>query len=139
MLWALFASVPVFAWAGPAKIDAKLIYGTNADNQPKEEALRDLEPRFKPDFGYKRYQLLGEKSATLKEGDADKLDLGHQFEIAIKNKGEKKKFHVLQIDLFHQGKKLLFIEVSVEEKSEPIFIKGPWTDQGLLIIAVTAR
>jgi len=127
------------SWAGPAKIDARLIYGSNTDDQPKEAALQDIEPKFKPDFGYKHYRLLGEKNASINDGESAVMDLGHQFQITVKNKETKKPYHVLQIDLYHQGKKLLFIEVSVEQKSEPIFIKGPWTDQGLVIIALTAK
>ncbi len=135
----VLAWTEAWSWAGPAKIDARLIYGTNTDDQPKEAALQDIESKFQPDFGYRHYRLLGEKTATIKEGESSTLDLGHQFQLVIKHKSSKKPFRVLQIDLFHQNKKLLFIEVSVEQKSEPIFIKGPWTEQGLVIIALTAR
>jgi hypothetical protein len=132
------ATTTVSASEPVASVTAKLIYGSNTD-QPKEQALADLEPRFKPDFGYKHYRLLGEKSVTLKEGYSETLDLGHQFAVSVKHKETRKQFHVLAIDLYHKEKWLLFLEVSVKNKSEPIFIKGPNTEQGLVIIALTAK
>ena len=122
-----------------AVIEVKLIYATNTEDQPKEEALKDIEPRLKPDFGYKHYSLLGEKSVELNEGDEEKLDLGHQIEVSIKHKDTKKHFHVLGVNLYHHNKWLFFIEVSVQQKSKPIFIKGPFTKDGLVIIALTAK
>lgn len=129
----------VHAFGASAEIQARLIYGTNEEDLPKEAALADLEPRFKPDFGYKHYRLLGEKKATLKEGKTDRLELGHEFAVRIRHRETKGDFHVLQIDVFHKSKKLLFLEVSVRQNSEPIFIKGPWTEKGLIIIALTAN
>jgi hypothetical protein len=122
-----------------AVIEAKLIYATNSEEPSREEAPRDIESRLKPDFGYKHYCLLGEKSVKLKEDDEEKIDLGHQIEVSIKHKGTKKQFHVLGVNLYHQNKWLFFIEVSVQQKSKPIFIKGPFTKDGLVIIALTAK
>jgi hypothetical protein len=133
------ATMPLYAAEPTATVTAKLIYGSNATDQPKEQALAELEPRFKPDFGYKHYRLLGEKSVTLKEGYSETLDLGHEFTVSIKHKETQKQFRVLAINLYHKGKWLLFLEVSAKNKSEPIFIKGPTTEQGLVIIALTAK
>ena len=55
-----------------AIIEAKLIYATNSEDAPKGEATKDIESRLKPDFGYKYYSLLGEKSVKLQEGDEEK-------------------------------------------------------------------
>jgi len=133
------AAGPVCGGDATAAIEARLIYGTNADPKSAGGAAPELEPRLKRDFGYKHYRVLGERSAKLKEGDGEKLELGQNFDISVKHKGTKKQFHTLGIDLYHQGKWLLFIEVSVKQRSEPIFIKGPWTEDGLLIIALTAK
>lgn len=122
-----------------ASIEAKLIYGTNAEDQPTEEQLKDIEPRLKPDFGYRNYRLLGEKIFKLKEGNEEKCELGHQIEVSIKHNGTKKQFQVLGVNLYHQNKWLFFIEVSVQQKSKPIFIKGPFTKDGLVIIMLTAK
>lgn len=139
LAWAAPAAMQAYAGEPTATVEARLIYGTNTENKSKEEPVKELESRLKRDFGYKHYRLLSTKSAQIKEGYSEKLDLGHQIEISIKHKGTKKQFHTLAVDLYHQNKWLLFLEVSVQQKSEPIFIKGPWTEQGLVIIAVTAK
>ena len=131
-------SLPGSALAA-ATIEAKLIYAANDSDEPDQHLLKELEPRLRHDFGYKHYRLLGEKSAEMKEGDNVMLDLGHQFQLSVKHKGAKKDFQILQIDLFHKKEWRLYFELSVKQKGEPIFVKGPPTDNGLVIIELAAK
>jgi hypothetical protein len=140
MCW-IVASMAATTFAGDtgAKIQVKLIYGTSAEDQSNEPELQEMGAMFKADFGFKHYKLLGEKAAKLKEGESDTLDLGHQFEVRLKNKATKKPYHVIDINLFHKGGWLCYFEASVAAKGEPVVIKGPWTKQGLVIIVLTAK
>lgn len=139
LLWATVAAVFGGDETPRAIIHVRLIYATNEPDGIHDKELADLEPRFRPDFGYKHYKLLGEKRVELKEGDSVLLDLGHSFGLSLKHVGTRQRFHLLHVDLFHQKKWLFWFETSVKQRSEPLFIKGPWTEKGLVIIALEAK
>lgn len=140
ILWLALAAIfaPVAGWADTAKLEVLLIYGTNED-KPTEAALSELKEKFKPDFGYKHYSLLGSRKVELKEGESQMVDMGHKLQVSLKHLQARKKFHLMNCDLYHRGDWLLYIQLNVSQEGEPVFIKGPWTEKGLLILAVKAK
>jgi hypothetical protein len=117
-----------------ASIEARLVRASN-DAEKTDEQLTKLEPKLKRVFGYQHYRQLGIQKAPLKENERLRLDLGEGVVVFVTPKGEEKKAHVMDFEMY-SGRAALVKSTVRAPRDREMFIKGPEVGSTLLIVSL---
>ncbi len=127
----------VAASSHAASINAQLIRASNT-SEASDEALKELEPKLKKEFGYKFYHLLGTKQESLEQKTKSRLDLGEGFVLFVTPQAEDKKGNELEIEWW-SGRALLVKTVAKIPAKRSVFIKGPGVGEDWIILALSVH
>ncbi|MDX2226502.1 MAG: hypothetical protein SFY92_05315 [Verrucomicrobiae bacterium] len=116
---------------------AKLVYARNQPPQEKSDPGLDpaLLKKIEKTFGYKYHRIAAQARSPITKYTADFPRLGQDFSLKIEELGHQDGKYRLRINLFHKNKSLL--ETTVDfRKDVPLLIRGPFYDQGELILVI---
>lgn len=113
-----------------------------ANNAPQPTAapkeLTKIEAKLKELFGYNQFQVIGQTTQTLTDGNEGWEATSKYFSLHVNSKGEQKAGYLLNLQLFQEQKLLLETEAKLSKRS-PLVIKGPIVGDGQLLLLVLVQ
>ncbi len=113
-----------------------------AENSPQPAAipaeLTRIEQTLKDLFGYNQFQIIGQSSKTLQNGNENWLAWSRYFSLLVDAHGQGKGGYVLDLKLYREKELLLETEAKLSKRS-PLVIKGPQVGSGQLLLVLFVR
>lgn len=132
ILLSLLMMTPV---AQAASAQARLVRASMKDGAT-DQKLKDIEPKLREVFGYKRYTLLGQNQDTLQTGKQLKLCPDEGFTVFVTESSVKNKIHKMELEVYSGKASLVKNTMKIAEKNS-VFIKGPEVGSELIVIVLT--
>ncbi|MDZ4816185.1 MAG: hypothetical protein SGI71_07950 [Verrucomicrobiota bacterium] len=131
----LALSVSTFA----QDISAQLVYAFNGPvSQSKEVSELGYEDKLQRAFKYHHYRVTHQGVSSLKSDGVQSFALGSDFSAQIEKLSKNGDKYAVKVILYHFDKEILSTNADFS-KGNPLFIKGPAYDQGLLIFVFTVK
>jgi hypothetical protein len=122
----------------PALLAVRLVHASNTAPAKEDKELADSKTRLVKAFGWREYQVLTRACASLREGEIQQLDLGHQFVLRVKLLKAGDTAYFLRCELLRGNENLVQTSVTIASGSA-FFITGPPYKDGQLLISVAIR
>ncbi len=124
--------------ADPAVWSA-LVFASNEEKPADAPAeLRKFKTQLEKVFGYNQLELVGQHTEKMDEPREHWLVPSKKFCLRVDTKTSAKSSYVLDLELYHEKRKLADFEASLGPES-PLFIRGPLCARGQLIIVMMVK
>jgi hypothetical protein len=121
--------------AQAAEIEVRLVRASNQSEAP-DEKLKDLEPKLRKVFGFRRYEQIGLKQEKLSEEGRVSIYPGEGFTVFVQSMSLAPDRHQLEVELF-SGKASVLKTTARFPENSTVFIRGPEIGSGLIIVVLT--
>jgi hypothetical protein len=119
------------------KLQVRLIRASNEAAELSDPKVNSLNAQLKSDFGYSNYQQIFFSESQYIFDEKAIYQMPDDFGITITYKGKRKGKREFFVETAYRGKKFVGFYASFPDNAKPVLIRGPGTDNGRYIIALT--
>ena len=121
------------------KVWSGLVVATNAAKpRPAPAEVYRLDRTLQRTFGYNQFEVIGQSSKALQNGEANWLAVSKHFSLHVDPRGVSSDGYRVKLQLFQDRQVLLETDATLN-KSSPLVIKGPQIGAGQLLLLLVVQ